>query len=259
MIPICNSFSEPLRNRMKQFPFLSYKESKSITLYKPFEISTSIIGAKEQHIHIPSIESSSTFGSCELVIFIVDDIIDELNLGCSSLSSQAKYVISESMLSSGSFSHIWMARMLRSQQLYILKRIRIVILIHLCNKKERGIESIFSARREIFLGTLLRGKKGIAKYEECFIQDLGLIMNSTPTLPDRIISIPWLAFHYEGVSLSQMIYSQSASDKGYGEEGTSLSKKNDFTSFYQEQREPPRHREGMIMYPSVGTRLEDHL
>ena len=64
---------------------------------------------------------------------------------------------------------------------------------------------MLAARREIFIGTLLRGKKGIARYEECFIQDIGLIMNSTPTLPDRILSFPWLAFRYEGVSLSQLI------------------------------------------------------
>ena len=35
-------------------------------------------------------------------------------------------------------------------------------------------------------------------------------MNSSPYVPDRIISIPWLVFHYEGVSLSQMIYVPSA-------------------------------------------------
>ena len=35
-------------------------------------------------------------------------------------------------------------------------------------------------------------------------------MNSSPYMPDRIISIPWLVFHYEGVSLSQMIYTPSA-------------------------------------------------
>ena len=35
-------------------------------------------------------------------------------------------------------------------------------------------------------------------------------MDSSPYVPDRIISIPWLVFHYEGVSLSQMIYVPSA-------------------------------------------------
>ena len=111
---------------MKQFPFLSYKETKSISLYKPFEISTSIIGAKEQLIQIPSIEPSIPFSISYVKYFRLDDVVDELNLGCSSFSSQTKYVISESMLSSGSFGHVWTARMLSSQHLYILKRIRIV-------------------------------------------------------------------------------------------------------------------------------------
>lgn len=38
-------------------------------------------------------------------------------------------------------------------------------------------------------------------------------MNKSTFLPDRIISIPWLAFKYEGVSLSQMIYSPNACQK----------------------------------------------
>lgn len=38
-------------------------------------------------------------------------------------------------------------------------------------------------------------------------------MNKSTFLPDRIISIPWLAFKYEGVSLSQMIYSPNACKK----------------------------------------------
>ena len=33
-----------------------------------------------------------------------------------------------------------------------------------------------------------------------------MLMNTTPMLPDRIISIPWLVFHYEGVSLAQMLH-----------------------------------------------------
>lgn len=38
-------------------------------------------------------------------------------------------------------------------------------------------------------------------------------MNKSTFLPDRVISIPWLAFKYEGVSLSQMIYSPNASSR----------------------------------------------
>lgn len=37
-------------------------------------------------------------------------------------------------------------------------------------------------------------------------------MNKSTFLPDRVISIPWLAFKYEGVSLSQLIYSPNASN-----------------------------------------------
>ena len=47
---------------MKQFPFLSYKESKKISLYKPYEMSTTIVGAKEKHIKIPLIEPTVDFG-----------------------------------------------------------------------------------------------------------------------------------------------------------------------------------------------------
>ena len=52
---------------------------------------------------------------------------------------------------------------------------------------------------------------------------MGLIMNRSPTLPDRIISIPWLVFAYEGVSLSQMIYTPSASKKACDEENPVVS------------------------------------
>lgn len=148
------------------------------------------------------------------------------------------------MLNSGSFGHIWMARMLHSSELFILKRIRIVISIQLNHFQEKGIESLFSARREIFFGTLLRGVEGIAKYEECFVQDIGLIMNTTPFLPDRIISLPWLSFQYGGVSLAQMIYSQSASDKACNGE-TSLSK------FHHEKSSEENDKNGLLVHPSV--------
>ena len=85
------------------------------------------------------------------------------------------------------------------------------------------MESIFAARREILMGLLFRGVEGIAqlpscpcitrRYEECFIQDMGMLMNTTPMLPDRIISIPWLVFHYEGVSLAQMLYERPKETK----------------------------------------------
>lgn len=58
----------------------------------------------------------------------VDNLANTMNLGCSQFSSQRKYVISESMLSSGSFGHVWMARNLADHSLSVLKRIRIVIL-----------------------------------------------------------------------------------------------------------------------------------
>lgn len=48
-------------------------------------------------------------------------------------------------------------------------------------------------------------------------------MNRSPSLPDRIISIPWLVFEYEGVSLSQMIYTSSASRKVCDEENSAVS------------------------------------
>ena len=48
-------------------------------------------------------------------------------------------------------------------------------------------------------------------------------MNRSPSLPDRIISIPWLVFEYEGVSLSQMIYTSSASRKVCDEENAAVS------------------------------------
>ena len=48
-------------------------------------------------------------------------------------------------------------------------------------------------------------------------------MNQSPSLPDRIISIPWLVFEYEGVSLSQMIYTSSASRKACDEENSAVS------------------------------------
>lgn len=40
-----------------------------------------------------------------------------------------------------------------------------------------------------------------------------MLMNTTPMLPDRIISIPWLVFHYEGVSLAQMLYERPKETK----------------------------------------------
>ena len=111
---------------------------------------------------------------------------------------------------------------------------------------------MLAARREIFIGTLLRGKKGIARYEECFIQDIGLIMNSTPTLPDRILSFPWLAFRYEGVSLSQLIYSQTASEQVCNDEMTSLSKKHSFSAFFKQKKETvSASADGVLVHPSV--------
>ena len=56
----------------------------------------------------------------------IEGVFNDVNLGCSSLSSQKEYVISESMLNSGSFGHIWMAQHVRDQTLFVLKRIRIV-------------------------------------------------------------------------------------------------------------------------------------
>ena len=62
-----------------------------------------------------------------LFAYYLDNLVNNLNLGCSQFSSQRKYVISESMLSSGSFGHIWMARNVADHSLSVLKRIRIVV------------------------------------------------------------------------------------------------------------------------------------
>lgn len=69
-------------------------------------------------------------------------------------------------------------------------------------------------------------------------------MNTTPFLPDRIISLPWLSFQYGGVSLAQMIYSQSASDKACNGE-TSLSK------FHHEKSSEENDKNGLLVHPSV--------
>ena len=47
-----------------------------------------------------------------------------------------------------------------------------------------------------------------------------MLMNSTPMLPDRVISIPWLVFHYEGVSLAQMLYETPKESKNAKEAET---------------------------------------
>ena len=101
---------------------------------------------------------------CTLFISHLDDIASDMKLGCSQFNGQQEYVISESMLSSGSFGHIWMARNVHDHSLFILKRIRIVLLNCSSYTKEKGLESLFSARREIFMGTLFRGTEGVAQY-----------------------------------------------------------------------------------------------
>lgn len=93
--------------------------------------------------------------------------------------------------------------------------------------------------------------EGIAKYEECFVQDIGLIMNTTPFLPDRIISLPWLSFQYGGVSLAQMIYSQSASDRACNGETSSLSKNHDLSKFDHEKSSEGNDNNGVLVHPSV--------
>ena len=70
------------------------------------------------------------------------------------------------MLNSGSFGHIWMARGIRDQSLFILKRIRIVRACQSFDGVGEGLEALFSARREIFFGSYLRGVEGIAQFLE---------------------------------------------------------------------------------------------
>ena len=75
---------------------------------------------------IPSIESSLLNGILLPSLQFVEPTGKTLSFTWSPLNNQRDYVISESMLNSGSFGHIWMARGLRDQSLFILKRIRIV-------------------------------------------------------------------------------------------------------------------------------------
>lgn len=129
------------------------------------------------------------------------------------------------------------------------------------------------------MGLLFRGVEGIAqyfpidfiitRYEECFIQDIGLLMNTSPFLPDRIVSIPWLVFRYEGVSLSQMIYVSSASDRARDDHSTLVSKSQeegylsrfrriwgwgqDSSPTAQDKPTSASSSEGMIVHPSVRT------
>ena len=81
-------------------------------------------------------------------------------------------------------------------------------------------------------------------------------MNSTPTLPDGILSFPWLAFRYEGVSLSQLIYSQTASEQACNDEMTSLSKKHSFSAFFKQKKETvSASADGVLVHPSVSIDL----
>lgn len=71
--------------------------------------------------------TQKTYSVFPLFAFDLDNLVNNMNLGCSQFSSQRKYVISESMLSSGSFGHVWMARSVADHSLSVLKRIRIVM------------------------------------------------------------------------------------------------------------------------------------
>ena len=84
--------------------------------------------ASERSISIPSVDAEDLFGFFLLRLYNIDNLVNNMNLGCSQFSSQRKYVISESMLSSGSFGHVWMARSVADHSLSVLKRIRIVTL-----------------------------------------------------------------------------------------------------------------------------------
>ena len=109
-----------------------------------------------------------------------------------------------------------------------------------------------------------------ARYEECFIQDIGLLMNASPFLPDRVVSIPWLVFRYEGVYLSKMIYVSSASDRARDDHSTVVSKSQEkgylsrfrrIWGWNQESSDTVHDKtipssqssEGMIVQPSVRT------
>lgn len=74
----------------------------------------------------------------------LDNLVNNMNLGCSQFSSQRKYVISESMLSSGSFGHVWMARNVADHSLSVLKRIRIVThLFQIINPRKKESKASF--------------------------------------------------------------------------------------------------------------------
>lgn len=114
--------------RIKHFPFLASGHTKSITVYEPFQITANVMDASERSISIPSVDAEDLFGFFLLRLYHIDNLVNNMNLGCSQFSSQRKYVISESMLSSGSFGHVWMARSVADHSLSVLKRIRIVTL-----------------------------------------------------------------------------------------------------------------------------------
>ena len=84
-------------------------------------------------------------------------------------------------------------------------------------------------------------------------------MNHSPSLPDRVISIPWLVFRYEGVSLSQMIYTPSASEKAYDPDSPAAPSRQEgviariWKHWTQDKssQNPSTSTEGMIVRPSV--------
>ena len=88
---------------------------------------------------------------------------------------------------------------------------------------------------------------------------MGLLMNHSPSLPDRVISIPWLVFRYEGVSLSQMIYTPSASEKAYDPDSPAAPSRQEgviariWKHWTQDRssQNPSASTEGMIIRPSV--------
>lgn len=100
-------------------------------------------------------------------------------------------------------------------------------------------------------------------------------MNKSTFLPDRVISIPWLAFKYEGVSLSQMIYSPNASssacdgsDDSHAPSSTDAFKPasdaacsgntNGNTNGDANGRQSSGDGSGVLVHPSVHSRLLAH-